>query len=173
MDFFSEHIVKRRKTPQDVMSIIISIMVAGILVYGVLLQFLAGKLVILIPFETALIAFGVFLVISSFKVEYEYSVTNGDLDIDKIKSKRGRKNFLRLQLKDVEYFALLDDDNISIAEDRSIKQMFDATSTIDSPNVYFMIFYLNGQKSCLLFEPTEDMIENFAYYIPRSLNHTL
>ena len=166
MDFFSEHIVKRRKTPQDVMSIIISIMVAGILVYGVLLQFLAGKLVILI-------AFGVFLVISSFKVEYEYSVTNGDLDIDKIKSKRGRKNFLRLQLKDVEYFALLDDDNISIAEDRSIKQVFDATSTIDSPNVYFMIFYLNGQKSCLLFEPTEDMIENFAYYIPRSLNHTL
>ena len=36
-----------------------------------------------------------------------------------------------------------------------------------------MIFFNNSQKVCLLFEPTMEMIENFAHYVPRTLNHTI
>ena len=45
-------------------------------------------------------------------VEFEYSVTNGDLDIDKVISKKRRKKFARLKLRDIEYFAPFGDDSI-------------------------------------------------------------
>lgn len=173
MDFFSEHIIKRKKTTQDVMSVIITFMVAFMAFYLILVQFGAGKLAVLIPIEIALVIFGVYMVISSLNVEYEYSVTNGELDIDKIIAKRKRKKFVRLNLKDVEYFALLDDKHIAVAEDPSVDCVMDASGSIDSPNVYFVIFFNNSQKVCLLFEPTKEMVENFANYIPRSLNHTI
>ena len=95
------------------------------------------------------------------------------LDIDKITAKKRRKKLVSIKLRDVEYFAPLNDAHIHVAEDASVDKVIDASSTVDSPDVYFVIYYINSQKVCLLFEPTEKMIENFSNYVPRSLNHTL
>ena len=173
MDFFNEHIVKKKKTAQDVMSRIIIILVAFMLFYLVLVQLGAGKLVFLIPVEIAVIIYAGYILWASLNVEFEYSVTNGDLDIDKIVSKKRRKKIVRTKIKDFEYFAPLNDEHISVAEDKSVNTVIDASSDLDSPNIYFAIYFNNSEKVCLLFEPTDKMIENFAHYIPRSLNHTL
>lgn len=173
MDFFNEWIVKKKKTSQDIMSCVIIVLVALLLLYLVLVQFSAGKLVFLIPVEISIIIYGGYILWTSLNVEFEYVVTNGDLDIDKISAKKRRKKLVRVKLKDFEYFAPLNDEHISVAEDKSVNTVIDASSDIDSPNVYFAIYFNNSEKVCLLFEPTDKMIENFANYIPRSLNHTL
>ena len=173
MDFFNEWIVKKKKNAQDIMTIIVTVMAAFLILYLILIQFSLGSLVVLIPIELALVVFGVYAVISSLNVEFEYSVTNGDLDIDKITSKKRRKRLVSIKLRDVEYFERLNDLHFSVAEDTSVNTVIDASSSIDSPNVYFAIYYNNSGKVCLLFEPTEKMIENFAHYIPRALNYTL
>lgn len=173
MDFVREIIIKKNKNAQDIMNIIISLMVAFILFYLMLIQFVSGKLAILIPIEIAAVFYGIFIVISSTNVEYEYSVVNGWLDVDKITSRKSRKNIAKLEIKNVEYFAVFDDEHIPVAEDSSVEKIIDASSNPDSADVYFMIYYNNNQKTCLLFEPDGDMIEHFANYIPRSLNHTL
>lgn len=172
MDYFSECIIKKKKTAQDVMSVIITIMVTLMAFYGILLQFLAVKFIILIPVEIAVIVYSVYRIISSMNVEFEYSVTNGDLDIDKVISKKRRKKFARLKLRDIEYFAPFGDEHIKVAEDQSIKKIIDASSSIDAPRLHFAVYYNNGEKMCLLFEPTDEMIENFSHYIPRALNHS-
>lgn len=173
MDFFNECIVKKKKTAQDIMSVIITLMVAFLFLYGILLQFSAGKFVLFIPIEIALVIYAVYRIITSMNVEFEYSVTNGDLDIDKIVSKRKRKKIIRMKLRDVEYFAPFDDEHIKVAEDRSINKVIDASGSLDAPGLYFAIYYNNSEKVCLLFEPTDEMIKNFANYIPRSLNHSI
>ncbi len=173
MDFVREIILKKKKSVQDVMSIIITFMVAFMLFYIILIQFAAGKLAIFIPIEIAAIIYGMYMAITSLNVEYEYSVINGWMDVDKIIAGKRRKNVAKIEVKNVEYFARLDDKHIDVAEDESVEKVIDATTTIDSPNVYFMIYYNNNKKICLLFEPTDEMVENFAHYVPRSLNHTL
>lgn len=173
MDFFNEWIVKKKKTAQDGMSVAITVMVAFMFFYGILLQFMAGKLVYLIPVEIAVVVYGAYRIISSMNVEFEYFVTNGDLDIDKVISKKRRKKLIRIKLRDVEYFAPFEDEHIKAAEDPSIKKIIDASSSLDAPRLYFAIYYNNSEKTCLLFEPTDEMIENFSHYIPRSLNYTL
>jgi len=173
VDFFAEYIVKKKKAAQDIMSYIIIVMAVFMLLYLVLIQFGAGKLVFFIPVEIALIIYAAYVLWSSLNVEFEYIVTNGDLDIDKIVAKKRRKKLLRIKMRDVEYFAPLNDQHIHVAEDKSVDTVIDVSSTIDSPDVYFAIYFNNSEKVCLLFEPTDKMIENFANYIPRSLNHTL
>lgn len=173
MDFFNEWIVKKKRTAQDVMSVIITIMVALMFLYGILLQFMAAKLRYLIPVEIALIVYLAYRIISSMNVEFEYFVLNGDLDIDKVISKKRRKKLVRIKLRDVEYFAPFEDEHIRVAEDSSIRKIIDASSSIDAPRLHFAIYYNNSEKVCLLFEPTDEMIENFSHYIPKSLNHTL
>ena len=173
MDFVREIILKKKKSVQDVMSIIITVMVAFMLFYLILIQFATGKLAIFIPIEIAAVIYGMYLAITSLNVEYEYSVINGWMDVDKIIAGKRRKNVAKIEVKNVEYFARFDDKHMGVAEDESVEKVIDATTTIDSPKVYFMIYYNNNKKICLLFEPTDEMIENFSHYVPRSLNHTL
>ena len=173
MDFFNEWIVKRKKTAQDYMSVIITVMVAIMALYGVVIQFLMGKVIYFIPVEIAVVIYVAYKIIISMNVEYEYSVTNGDLDIDRIVSKKRRKKLVSIKLRDAEYFAPFEDEHIRVAEDTSIKRVIDASSSIDAPRLYFIIYYNNSEKTCLLFEPTDEMIENFSHYRPRSLNHTI
>ena len=106
-------------------------------------------------------------------VEYEYCVTNGDLDIDKVIGKKRRKKFARVKLRDVEYFAPFEDEYITVAEKSGAKKILNAASSFDAPRLYFILYYSNSEKVCLLFEPTDEMIENFSHYVPRSLNYTL
>lgn len=173
MDFFNEWIVKKRKTAQDIMSVIITVMVAFMLLYGIFLQLLAKKFAYLVPMEIAVVIYIMYRIISSMNVEFEYFATNGDLDIDKIVAQKRRKKLARIKLRDVEYFAPFEYEHIKVAEDPSIRKIIDASSSLDAPRLYFAIYYNNSEKICLLFEPTDEMIENFSHYIPRSLNHTL
>ncbi len=173
MDFFNEWIVKRKKTAQDYMSVIITVMVAIMALYGVAIQFMLGKLVYFIPIEIAVVIYAAYKIIASMNVEYEYFATNGDLDIDRIVSKKRRKKLVSIKLRDVEYFAPFEDEHIRIAEDTSIKRIIDASSSIDAPRLHFVIYYNNSEKTCLLFEPTDEMIENFSLYVPKSLNYTI
>lgn len=173
MDFFNEWIVKRKKTAQDYMSVVITVMVAIMILYGILLQFMMNNLIYFIPVEIAIVIYVAYKIIASMNVEFEYFVTNGDLDIDRIVSKKRRKKLVRIKLKDVEYFAPFEDEHIKVAEDVGIKKIIDASSSLDAPRLHFVIYYNNSEKTCLLFEPTDEMIENFSNYIPRALNHVL
>ena len=173
MDFFNEWIVKRRKTAQDYMSVAITVMVAFMVLYGVVLQFMIAKYMYFIPIEVALVVYIAYKIIASMNVEYEYSVTNGDLDIDRVISKKRRKKMVAVKLRDVEYFAPFEGEHIKVAEDISIKRIIDASSSLDAPRLHFIIYYYNSVKTLLLFEPTDEMIENFSHYVPRSLNHTI
>lgn len=173
MDFFNEWIVKRRKTAQDYMSVAITVMVTCMVLYGIMLQFMAYKLVYFIPVEIAVVLFIAYKIIASMNVEYEYSVTNGDIDVDRVISKKRRKRMVSVKLRNVEYFAPFEGEHIRVAEDTSIRRIIDASSSLDAPRLHFVIYYNNSEKTLLLFEPTDEMIENFSHYVPRSLNHTL
>lgn len=173
MDFFNEWIVKRRKTAQDYMSVAITVMVTCMVLYGIMLQFMAYKFVYFIPVEIAVVLFIAYKIIVSMNVEYEYSVTNGDIDVDRVISKKRRKRMVSVKLRNVEYFAPFEGEHIRVAEDTSIRRIIDASSSLDAPRLHFVIYYNNSEKTLLLFEPTDEMIENFSHYVPRSLNHTL
>lgn len=89
MDTFVEQIVAKQKDGKDYAIIAGSILAALIIVILIFPYiFVFGILAILLLFG---LGYGLWWLLSSLNIEYEYSVTNGDIDIDQIIARRKRK----------------------------------------------------------------------------------
>ncbi len=103
MDRFSEQLVTRQSTGKD-MFLRGLLVAAAMLLVGALMFFLTvmmGALLIAIMLSACVIWGLVWLIQGTF-TEYEYIVTNDDLDIDKIVGKRKRKRLITLSLREAK-----------------------------------------------------------------------
>ena len=166
MDIFLEKIVKRKKTLSD-FAIIFGIIFLGILIIFLLSSF-NKTLGSFLPLLVVGIGYIAYAFIRNRNIEYEYIVTNGDLDIDMIIAQRKRKRIFSASCKDFEMVAKLTsgqyDNNI-----QSIKNRLIAVSSMNSTDIYFALLFKDGQKMLVLFEPHAKMVESFKKYIPRKV----
>ncbi|HOJ79603.1 MAG TPA: DUF6106 family protein [Clostridiales bacterium] len=167
MDTFMEKLVTRKKTLTD------HLITIGAVVGSALLILLALSIPILIQLGLSLVlaaaaAYLGYRVITSRNIEYEYIVTNGDLDIDMIVSKRKRKRIFSANCKEFDIVSPVKSSHFDQSV-QSIKNRIDASSSIDSPDAYFITLNYNGERTLVIFEPTEKMLNNFRLYIPRKV----
>jgi len=160
-----EKIVKRKKNISD------TAITAGIIVLAIILIIVLGNIPLLSAFAPIYIVgigYLAYMFIRNRNIEYEYIVTNGDLDIDMIIAQRKRKRIFSGSCKDFEIVAKLAgeqyDHNV-----QSIKKRITAVSSLDSKDVYFISLVKDAQKTLVFFEPHAKMIESFKKYIPRKV----
>ena len=101
MDIFKEQLIKRRPNIQTTLSKIAIISGAIALAAAVML---VEFILIFAPFIWAGIVIAVVLILKRFSVEFEYALTNHDLDIDIIVAKSRRKKRLSCNVRDFEAF---------------------------------------------------------------------
>lgn len=104
MDTFAEQLVVKPMTSGDQAKKIGLIAAAGILCLG--FAYLSLTVMPLLLLVVCAIAYGGYFLVTGMNVEYEYSVTNGELDVDKIIAKRKRKHMLTVRISDFETFGL-------------------------------------------------------------------
>ncbi|MBQ3841485.1 MAG: hypothetical protein II820_02215 [Ruminiclostridium sp.] len=105
MDRFSEQLVTKQSTGKD-MFLRGLLLAAAMLLVAVFVFFLGGfGLWILVAAFSAAVVWGLVWLIQGTFVEYEYIVTNDDLDIDKIIGKRKRKRLITVSLRSVKELA--------------------------------------------------------------------
>jgi hypothetical protein len=165
MDIFIEKIVSRRKGPQDLL------LTLGIVIGG----FILTLIILNIPFLSSFalffavgIVYLVYRLITSRNIEFEYAVTNGELDIDKIISQRKRKRIFSASCKDFEVMARVKSSHYN-HDVQNIKNKIDAASSIDSPDVFFATLHYKGERTVIFFEPDQRMVNAFKTYIPRKI----
>lgn len=98
MDTYSEQLVKKNETSGDNMKKT-TIIIGGVLIVAGLL-FVTFTITPFALLAAAAAVYGIYWLVTGINVEYEYIVTNGSLDIDKIISKRKRVNLLSVDIKD-------------------------------------------------------------------------
>lgn len=167
MDFFNEFIVKKNKDGRDFAIILGSLLGAFVLLFVItmFIQYLGSFFLLLIVG----VFYGLYYVISSLNIEFEYTVTNGELDVDKIISRRRRKRLVSVDSKNFEYFAPVNANHKNMMDSADINKKIMAASSVNSPNAYFALYHKNNEKFCLIFEPTEKMIKEFSLRMPRSM----
>ncbi len=165
MDIFLEKIVKRRKTIVDIL-VSISIILSALII--IMFLFSLSFLSAFLPFLIVGIGYLAYMFVRNRSIEYEYIVTNGDLDIDMIIAQRKRKRIFSGSCKDFDMVAKLTsgqfDSNV-----QSIKKRINAYTSTDSPDIYFITTTKEGNKTLVLFEPHPKMVESFKKYIPRKV----
>ncbi len=169
MDIFIEHILTRKKGHKEIMAIV------GILVgLSVLLFF--SFFFMFSPIGSIVFFFGAGLVylayygITLLDVEYEYTVTSGEMDVDKIIHRRKRKRVISVHARTFELVAPVGDPLHKSQENGTFTRVIDVASAPNSDGAYYAIFSKDGQRIKMIFEPNDRMIEAFYAVAPRNVH---
>lgn len=170
MDIFCEYIVKKRVSVIDILKLMALASLTLILAYITLL------------FGSYFLGFGVGLALAAviiyfaFKfskevfVEYEYALTNNELDVDKILGKSRRKHIITVDFKTVDICASINDERfVSEYNNASITNMLDVTGKSEN-EIYFVDFTTDKGRTRVLFQPTDKMKDGMKLVNSRAIN---
>jgi len=109
-----------------------------------------------------------FIVRNNQRIEYDYTFTNGTLDIAKIINNSKRKKLLSADIKDFEIIAPASDEGfMRMLNHPGIKKYNYFLNR--GGGLYYGVFTHNGDKSILVFEPSEEMVKLFKQVNPRNV----
>ena len=107
MDRFSEQLVERAsdKKTMFLKGLVVAVLILVIVLLGYLMVLFQYTITLFCLLAAAGAIWLAVYIMQGLNVEYEYIVTNDDLDIDKISGKRKRKRLISVDLKSVDEFA--------------------------------------------------------------------
>ena len=129
------------------------------------------QLLALIPITTWILVFFTWRYVA---VEYEYSITSGELTFSKIFGNRSRRTVLHIKLRDAVRIAPLDNAEESArATAYTPEREFSAISSLRAPDIYYILFEhaaRDGKKrrAILYFEATGRALQICRFYNPSS-----
>ncbi len=97
MDIFSEQLVAKKRTGADIAKIVLTLLGCSIVGLAAIFFGLLTGFLVLVLIGMAIIGIG-FWLSAGFSVEYEYIITNNEMDIDKILGKRRRKRMITVDI---------------------------------------------------------------------------
>ena len=159
MDVFVEQMVVKPQKGKDialkaliVTAAVILSAVCVMIMYVMSLIFILG------------IAYAAYYLISGLDCEYEYIVTSGEIDIDKIAGKRKRTRLITADARKFTAFGKLE--NAGKLPDKAT--VVDAT---DGSGTAFYADFVHGKlgETRLIFSPNEKVLEAIKPFIPRMI----
>lgn len=166
-DVFVEQIIEQRQSGKGIL-IKFGIIFSALLISSVFLFF--GALRTFFPMVFAVCIYGAVVTIRMQNLEYEYSFTNGDLDVDRIIGRKKRARELSISVRSFEILAPMTEAFKNEYESQSIRKEIHAEGSPKSPSRWFAKFSDDaGIVTLLVFEPNERLIEAMRKYIPRKI----
>lgn len=169
MDNFAEQLVSRNETRSEKINKIATL-ISGIL-FTICLALMGilqlSRLPIALMFFILAVGGGyvTYLLFQGRYVEYEYTFTNGELDIDKIIARKKRKALLSVEVRTFSDFGKYSDD---MEESEDMTVVF-ATDNIASNEYYADFDHKEYGKTRLVFVPDEKMLGNIKKFLPAKL----
>ena len=168
MDLFIEKIVVRKRTASDYLQL------AGVVFVGIMFLFAMGFVELpdivnqFTLFIWVAIFYGIFRFSKSKNIEFEYAVTNGDMDVDKIIAQKKRKRVFSGHCRDYDIIAKVRSDKYT-QNYASIPNKVFAVTSMNDDDVYFLVAQYKGSRTIVYFQPNEKMMKSFKTYISRKI----
>ena len=102
-------------------------------------------------------ALGIFLYKDRIKMEYEYTITNQQMDFAQVFNNKKRKNLGTLHLRNIDACGLVASGSFKRYVDMSGLKRIHWFLNRDAELLYFY-FQKDGQKKMIIIEPSEEMI---------------
>ena len=122
-----------------------------------------SSLVFLLPVIWFGAVWGAYKIISGRNLEYEYLLTGGDLDVDKIINKSRRARIISVRRREIEVMATAESGNLP--SNWKELPLVDVTSGYN-PDAEYVIIINGTERKALRFEPTEKMKEQLRLKLP-------
>lgn len=163
MDNYSEQLVAKQRGTGDIVKM--AVISVGTIVLATVFMFLAIFTAIFsFVLPAVIILFVGVWMMGNQNIEYEYIITNGEMDIDKIIGKRKRKRMITLDLKSAEDFAPYPPE-----EDKSADATVHASNGLEQDAYYLLVNHSGYGMVKLIFNPNEKMREAITQELPNAL----
>lgn len=172
MDVFVEQLVKRKKGIWDYM------VYMGLFFFALFVLYLTFYILVgfgknnFLGFMLSLVtpagaAYLIYRIATSTNIEYEYCVTNGELDVDKIIAQRKRVRLFSVNVRDFETFEKYDSRR---HKNKKYSSTVFAGTSLKSQNLWSCTFRHDKLGSTLLiFEPEKKVLDAIIPYLPRQV----
>lgn len=173
MDQFAEQLVKKYHSSKDDVKRAL-IITAAIIITAV------SVLLVLTGFPLALVLpvcaiWAAYYLVKMQSVEYEYSCTNGELDIDKILGQNKRKSMLSVKISTFTAYGKAGEAPESNGDMTTFSAMGESLmASGDEGETYYAEFdHPDHGKCCLYFSPDANMRAVIEPFLPRELKRSL
>lgn len=162
-DIFVEQLIKRKPT----VSVTMLKALVWIAVCLIMLPLFASPMAaVLVPIALVFSVLAALFLIKRLHLEFEYALTNNELDVAVIIGQKKRKEMLSICAADIEFMAPICKTYQNEMQNRLIKTTYNAASSDTSDKRWFIIFRYHGELSRLLFEPNQKLIDGLERYNP-------
>ncbi len=166
MDVFVEYMVKKQNTGKDILlKIVYAFLGVAILLVGIVLSPILGMFGSISILIGCAAVYGAYYLITSMNVEYEYIITNGEMDVDKIIARRRRKRLLTANARRFEEFGAYN--HQSMGSRNFANRVYACTAPEDPGNYYAVFNHPTLGQTLLVFTPNDKVLENMRSFIPR------
>lgn len=161
-EVFKEYLVKRKKSSKDVL-LQVGLCVGAVIV-SVILFAVGGAFIG--PIGVCAVVFGTYYLFSRFNREYEYILTNNELDIDVIYNRNSRKRVITIDMKKIDKMHSIQDKEHHqvLGKDCKIYNLSDNTY---GPDTYKIIGQNDESgKYCILITPNDSILQDMYRQAP-------
>ena len=163
MDTFFEQIIPIRKNGKSI-ALTLGIWFLALLLSAIIYLFLLKYLFGIAFFIICGIFFGAWKLSTMFNIEYEYIITNGTMDIDKIVNKSSRKRMLSLELNNVTRLEKFNPHMLNTLNPKSLVMACNQ----DDPEAYLLVAERDGKVAAyLVFAPEERLRTAMTKFVPK------
>ena len=166
MDVFIEYMVKKQNTGKDILlKILYAVLGVFVMMAAFILSPFLGMFSMIAPLVGFGAIFGAWYLITSMNVEYEYILTNGEMDVDKIIARRRRKRLITANARKFEAFGTFNEQEHA---GKDYTNRVYACASPSAPGNYYAVFnHATLGKTLLVFTPNDRVLDGLRSFIPR------
>lgn len=165
-EVFKEYLIKQKKSPLDLamqVGLVIGAVVLSVVMFLVAGDFFGALAVIAI-------LFGSVYLFNKFSREYEYILTNNELDIDVVYNRTSRKRVITFDMKKIEIMASTKDEKHSDKLNKGNLKVINASDNMNQANTYAIVTQSEKYGSCkVLITPNEALLEDLYRQAPNKV----
>ena len=181
MDHFKEEIIVRKQ--RGMYMLLLTLVTLGMAVAGVFAAIFLfkiqaelfstginiGDIVIFVLAAAAVI--GLFYARVHLRVEYEYALTNHELDVDRILNGTKREHVFSINMRTIEKMAPVEDESYARYDADPASANMKRTYAILNrfSQIYYIVWKDGEERRMLLIEPSRQMVEMMRYYNAKNI----
>lgn len=166
MDVFNEQLVKVKLNASSYIMMVLTVLAAAFLAIFLFLYSLEIPILILLVVG---VIYGEVKLLGFFSVEYEYIITNGTVDVDKITAKSSRKRILSFECKDIIRSGKYNFKSAPVT-DAAVKLI---CCTPGDSEAYYLLVNSSGKRKLLVFTPNDKTKAGIRECAPRIISQDL
>lgn len=160
-DFYAEYLVQKIPTSGDKVKQVL---------FLVGLTLLCAVIFLFVPFGLAFmlilaLLYGAYHLFTGFNKEYEYIITNGQLDVDRISGQRDRKRLVTVDIENFTAFGKLSE----AGEEPDGTTIVLASANNGETDYYCDAKHKSAGNIRIIFTPNDKIIDGIGMYLPNTM----